>query len=181
MLLINSSRGSVVDNKSILHPAILDVWEGEPEINTELLKKVYIGTPHIAGYSYDGKVNGAVMIFNKACDYFKIDRELTVPDVIPGVMESVIYTKYYDSYENTIHNIIKKVYDINKDHENLLKTLELNTSEERSKYFDKLRKEYPIRREFYNYTVSLDKKKPFYDRLSQDIQTLGFKIISIND
>ena len=62
--IINTSRGEVVDNEALLaalnegrvRDAVIDVWEHEPQLNLELLKRVYIGTPHIAGYSADGKV-----------------------------------------------------------------------------------------------------------------------------
>ena len=64
-LFINASRGPVVDNKALLKvleggssmAAVLDVWEGEPQIDLSLLNKVYIATPHIAGYSAEGKIN----------------------------------------------------------------------------------------------------------------------------
>lgn len=64
-LFINASRGPVVDNKALkdaivsgaVGDAVLDVWENEPHIDTDLLDKVYIGTPHIAGYSLEGKIN----------------------------------------------------------------------------------------------------------------------------
>ncbi|MDZ7766188.1 MAG: NAD(P)-dependent oxidoreductase [Melioribacteraceae bacterium] len=72
-VLINSSRGGVVDNFALLDrlgkyndiTAVLDVWENEPKISGELLEKVYLGTPHIAGYSLEGKVNGTKMIYDE--------------------------------------------------------------------------------------------------------------------
>lgn len=68
-ILINSSRGPVVDNQALkaalrggrLKAAVLDVWEGEPAIDTELMSLLAIATPHIAGYSADGKANGTSM------------------------------------------------------------------------------------------------------------------------
>jgi len=70
-ILINSSRGAVINNLDLYDSiekknlkVVLDVWENEPEINFELLNKVLIGTPHIAGYSYEGKVNGTKMIYD---------------------------------------------------------------------------------------------------------------------
>ncbi|MCK5270110.1 MAG: 4-phosphoerythronate dehydrogenase, partial [Sedimentisphaerales bacterium] len=76
-LLINSSRGAVVDNKELkkqitkgnIGPVVLDVWENEPEIDMGLLDQVAIATPHIAGYSLDGKVNGTVMLYQKLCEF----------------------------------------------------------------------------------------------------------------
>jgi len=73
-IFINSSRGAVINNLDLYDSiekknlkVVLDVWENEPEINVELLNKVLIGTPHIAGYSYEGKVNGTKMIYDSLC------------------------------------------------------------------------------------------------------------------
>ena len=68
-LLVNAARGGVVDEAALLdamdkgrvRQAIIDTWEGEPVINRALLSKVFIGTPHIAGYSADGKANATLM------------------------------------------------------------------------------------------------------------------------
>ena len=78
--IINTSRGEVVDNVALLkalevgrvRDAILDVWEGEPNINIELLNNVFIGTPHIAGYSADGKVNADNMVIDALCQHFNL-------------------------------------------------------------------------------------------------------------
>ena len=64
-LIINAARGAVCDNKALLRwygDLALDCWEGEPNINRELLKKAFIATPHIAGYSLQGKQRGTAMI-----------------------------------------------------------------------------------------------------------------------
>lgn len=69
-LLINASRGPVVDNEALLSAltcgkllyAALDVWEGEPEISLQLLDRMFIATPHIAGYSAEGKMNASRMM-----------------------------------------------------------------------------------------------------------------------
>ncbi len=78
--LINTSRGEVVDGGALkralqvgkLGAAILDVWENEPDIDPALLELVRIGTPHIAGYSTDGKANGTSMAVQSLAEYFKI-------------------------------------------------------------------------------------------------------------
>ena len=76
-LLINASRGEVVDNVALLAAVneskvgsvALDVWENEPEIDLSLLNKVYVATPHIAGYSAEGKMNATKMVLDAFCDF----------------------------------------------------------------------------------------------------------------
>ena len=91
--LVNTSRGAVVDNealKSALHhglvrQAVIDTWEHEPLIDTELLSMVYIGTPHIAGYSADGKVNADNMAIAALCRFFGIENPgRIVPPPLPA-------------------------------------------------------------------------------------------------
>jgi erythronate-4-phosphate dehydrogenase len=91
--IINTSRGGVVDNVALLQAleagrvrdAILDVWEYEPNINLELLNKVFIGTPHIAGYSADGKVNADNMVIDALCQYFGLSHPgLIQPPSLPA-------------------------------------------------------------------------------------------------
>ena len=80
-IIVNTSRGAVVDNDALLRAlcmgrvrqAVLDVWEGEPHVNLALLNKVYIGTPHIAGYSADGKVNADNMVIEGLCRHFGLE------------------------------------------------------------------------------------------------------------
>jgi erythronate-4-phosphate dehydrogenase len=93
--LINTSRGEVVDNvallealqKGLLQQAVIDVWENEPNILPELLKTVWIGTPHIAGYSADGKANATRMSLDALCRFFGIQGNYTIlPPALPEPM-----------------------------------------------------------------------------------------------
>lgn len=90
--LINSSRGEVVDTASLVaalsagkvKDAIIDTWENEPEINKDLLKAAYLATPHIAGYSADGKANASRMSLEALCKFFHIDASFEiVPPALP--------------------------------------------------------------------------------------------------
>ena len=90
--LINSSRGEVVDTASLLaalsagkvKDVIIDTWENEPEINKDLLKAAYLATPHIAGYSADGKANASRMSLEALCKFFHIDASFEiVPPALP--------------------------------------------------------------------------------------------------
>jgi len=91
--IINTSRGEVVDNKALLkaleegrvRDAIIDVWENEPHPDAALLEKVFIGTPHIAGYSADGKVNADNMVVDAICQQFGLPHpEPIVPPTLPS-------------------------------------------------------------------------------------------------
>ena len=90
--IINTSRGEVVDNKALLHAledgrmrdAVIDVWENEPHPDAALLEKVFIGTPHIAGYSADGKVNADNMVIDAICQQFGLPHPgIIVPPALP--------------------------------------------------------------------------------------------------
>lgn len=90
-ILINTSRGEVVDtqalldalNKGLIADAIIDVWEGEPNIDTFLLNKVFVGTPHIAGYSADGKANATRMSLDALCRHFCIKGDYQINPPMP--------------------------------------------------------------------------------------------------
>ena len=90
--IINTSRGEVVDNQALLsaleegrvRDAIIDVWENEPHPDAALLEKVFIGTPHIAGYSADGKTNADNMVIDAICQHFGLLRPAAiVPPALP--------------------------------------------------------------------------------------------------
>lgn len=81
-IFINSSRGEVVDEEALLANAdklgaiVLDVWSDEPNINRQLLKRAFITTPHIAGYSAEGKINGTTMAVEALLKYMSENRML---------------------------------------------------------------------------------------------------------
>ena len=104
--IINTSRGEVVSNealltalqKSVVRDAILDVWEHEPNLDLRLLERVFIGTPHIAGYSADGKVNADNMVINALCQHFHLPHPglVTAPE-LPNA-SSAAYASPLDYY-----------------------------------------------------------------------------------
>lgn len=96
--IINSSRGGVVDEQAlsvalaqgIVRQAVIDTWENEPHVNLQLLNNVYIGTPHIAGYSADGKANATNMSVQALCRFFGIPSPAPVSP--PSLPASFVYT-----------------------------------------------------------------------------------------
>ncbi len=176
-MLINSSRGPVIDNKSLLKSidekqifTVLDVWENEPRIMPELLKKVNIGTPHIAGYSLEGKVNGTKMIYDAFCQFLGIKPkwEPELPDV-PG---NEIEITGEPTLENSLNKIFLKIYDINRDSNELKQYCGLNEIDFARK-FDELRKNYPLRRELKNYIVRLPLKN---SGLAKQLKNFGVNL-----
>ena len=157
-ILINASRGEVVDNNALSDLieeknliVNLDVWENEPNPNPELLNKLKIGTPHIAGYSYEGKINGTIMIYEQLCNFLNTDPGWK--PFYPDIQNSIMTIDNNLSIEKNLHNIFNKIYKIEDDDNKMRKILKLAQGE-RGKYFDKMRKEYPYRREFNNYRIS---------------------------
>lgn len=160
-ILFNTSRGPVVDNSALLDlivrkdfTVVLDVWEGEPKINTKLLKKVYAGSPHVAGYSYEGKVNGTKMIYDALCNF--TGKQSGWKPVLPDVENNEITIQDERNVEEKLHYIFNKIYDIDSDDEKMRKLIEMDEGTG-GKYFDELRKTYPLRREFNNYAIKISK------------------------
>ncbi len=91
-VVINTSRGEVVDGRALLRAldegrvadAVLDVWEGEPHIDRKLLRRVFIGTPHIAGYSADGKANATRMALQAYCRFFGTEPDFRIEPPAPA-------------------------------------------------------------------------------------------------
>ncbi|MHC4926146.1 MAG: 4-phosphoerythronate dehydrogenase [Planctomycetota bacterium] len=162
-VFLNSSRGKVQDEAALkqamqsgkLSSVVLDVWETEPDVDPWLLQNVDLSTPHIAGYSYDGKVIGMTMIYEACCQHFGIKATHTAADFLPEpeVKEIVIDSaEYAKDEERVVHDTVQQVYVINRDDFNMREIL-LQPEEGRAAWFDSLRKEYPIRREFQNTRV----------------------------
>ena len=182
-VFINASRGGVIDSKALaasmqegnLKAVALDVWENEPVIDTDLLSKVDIGTPHIAGYSYDGKIAGLIMIYNSICEYFGIEPEHKASDFLPEPqVKTIEIPENAEDEQEIILNTVRKVYDINRDDTNLRKIAD-EPAQNRGKFFDNLRKTYPIRREFQNTRVIV---KDLDTSLANKLRGIGFEVVT---
>jgi len=194
-IFINTSRGGVHDTDALktsiksgkLKAVVLDVWENEPNIDNELLKIADISTPHIAGYSFDGKVAGMIMIYKAACKYFSVEPKYTINDFLPepAVTEIKIAPAGGDQ-QQILHQTVQQVYPIDKDNFNTRKILMVPT-DQRGSFFDNLRKNYPIRREFQNTKIVIAsedtettekklKKDSSFKLLREKLVGIGFKV-----
>ncbi|MFA6186144.1 MAG: 4-phosphoerythronate dehydrogenase PdxB [Phycisphaerae bacterium] len=176
-IFINSSRGKVHDTNALKNAissgkftaVVLDVWENEPNIDSELLDMVDFATPHIAGYSYDGKVAGMIMIYEAFCRHFGVEITQKIGDFLPRPQISEIFIK--NNEKKPLRFAVSSLYDIRKD-DAALRWLKNEPADKRGAFFDGLRKNYPVRREFQNTTISVNDAS-----LKSVFEGLGFKTI----
>ncbi len=178
-VLINAGRGGVVSNQALKQfitarpdvKVVLDVWENEPAIDCDLLALVDIATPHIAGYSYDGKLAGTAMIYQACCQF--LDIEAIKRDHI-GDEGLAIEVKHINSVIDGISEAVLAAYPIQRDNLATRDALADKGLVERSAAFDQLRKQYPIRREFSRYRIS--NSKELLPELANHLSALGFMV-----
>lgn len=159
--IINSSRGNVIVGDDLkaalvtqrLGAAVLDVWENEPNIDRLLLERVWMGTPHIAGYSLEGKANGTRMMHEALCAALG-ERPTWTPTLAPPSAPFIEADELVDARypADLLPLIVGRSYDIGHDYTELLCGADL-PADEWPRHFDRLRRDYPVRREFANYTV----------------------------
>ncbi len=181
-IFINASRGGVVDSSALktaieesrLQATVLDVWENEPNIDVELFEMVDIGTPHIAGYSLDGKIAGMIMIYKATCEYFELEVKFDIDSFlpVPAIPELKINTQSV-SEQDALLGVVEKIYDIKADDVRLRRMLE-ESAKERGKYFDSLRRNYPVRREFQNTRIIVEDKN---SSLARKLKGIGFLLL----
>jgi erythronate-4-phosphate dehydrogenase len=179
-ILINTSRGAVVQTKSLkeaitekrLPYTVIDVWENEPNIDPEILSMVTIGTPHIAGYSIEGKINAVRMVRETFCKYFNIDSSWDPMDELsPTLVTDISVSSDPLSTEEILHQVIKQCYNIIYDDKQLRDMLKI-ADMEHGKYFKNLRTGYRMRHEYSNVTVHLSQQ---HASLREIFVALGFK------
>lgn len=174
-ILINTSRGEVVDCdalKSVLKEkrilaAALDVWEKEPDIDGELMQQLFCGTPHIAGYSLDGKANGTMMCVQALGRFFELPCSDWETDGIPYPEQPLVFSIDVSgcSPQQVLGDAILHTYDVMKDYSRLKADIT---------GFEKQRSDYPIRREFPAFSL-----RPINDiqgRATAFLREAGFNI-----
>ena len=148
-ILINSARGAVVEEAALIadilknqRRVVLDVFEHEPEISEELLKIITLVTPHIAGYSLEGKARGTQMIYDAFCKTFDFSAHKKFETKLPACEQYF----YGNNIKQTLKKYLSTIYDIARDDANLRATLKDGKVDQKA--FDYLRKTYPLRREW---------------------------------
>ena len=152
-LLVNAARGDVVDGAALLDAvrndrvqAALDCWPGEPNLDPELLNRTVVATPHVAGYSDDGKRNGTRQVYEHYCAWAGIPPAAPAPD--GRRLELSI-----EQPATALETALAATCFVER-HDAALRVLSASSPDERARGFDRLRKEYPFRRDFHGWDVS---------------------------
>lgn len=178
VILLNTARGDIVDEAALfstltIRPdmtTILDVWHGEPHINLDLVHRVTLGTPHIAGYSLDGKARGTEMLYRALCQYFDYKPTWNIQKCLPA--PPVTHLAFSPTIDDdiAIQTAVMTCYDVRRDAVSLRL---MAKSTYPSAFFDNLRKRYAVRREFSCLKIQVPEEKP---TLAAQLSGLGFNI-----
>nr|WP_289712265.1 4-phosphoerythronate dehydrogenase PdxB [Citrobacter amalonaticus] len=156
-ILINACRGAVVDNAALLArlnagqdlSVVLDVWEGEPDLNVDLLNTIDIGTAHIAGYTLEGKARGTTQVFEAWSAFIGREQHIALDTLLPAPEFGRI-TLHGPLDQPTLKRLVHLVYDVRRDDAPLRNVAGIPGE------FDKLRKNYLERREWSSLYVMCD-------------------------
>ena len=173
-LLINSCRGEVFDTQAVkaayrkdtISGLVIDCWENEPEIDRELLEMCFLATPHIAGYSKDGKANGTMMSVRAISRFFHLGIDNWQPGNIEmpdNTLLDINGSRRDD--ESIMAEAVLSTYNIENDDENLRSNPEA---------FEKWREEYPVRREFPVYKVRVSQVS---ENAAKMLEEAGFEVL----
>lgn len=171
--LINTSRGEVVDTEVLkdvvthenLSGIVIDVWENEPELDIPLMHMSFLATPHIAGYSTDGKANGTAMIVRELSRFFGFPLNGWSPDKIPlPLLPEFDIVCNGRSNEEIVRKAVFHTYNIIED------DVKLRFDPSR---FETIRGKYPVRREFPSFSITLKGENHL---AKNQLKDLGFKV-----
>lgn len=171
-IILNACRGEVWDNQAMLARQqsvsplrlVMDVWENEPHVLQALVPYTEIATPHIAGYSLEGKYRGTYMLYQAFCQHFGYTIAKQLQPMLP-ISDIDTLSLTADVNENIVKKLIHLVYDVRRDDAIFRHKIAQPGS------FDEMRKKYPERREWSSLAISAEKNN---DILTQ----LGFCVLS---
>ncbi len=159
-VLLNAARGGLID-EAALHArlddgpdlvAALDTWGQEPRVDTELLERVDLGTPHIAGYTLEGRLRGTAMVARAAAARFGVPLDWHWRTALPPA--PTLDIEPADGPEGAVAAILR-AYDPRTDAARMRALLDARP-EQRPAAFDRIRRETPQRREFGSYRIGDD-------------------------
>lgn len=160
-ILLNTSRGKVVDERAVLQyrerlrALVLDVFENEPAPSPDTIRACTLATPHIAGYSHDGKIRGTQMVYDALCRHLGREPDIDLLAEIASVVEAMPPS----THARSIYDTILQAYPIHEDYQRFAPLAAL-PQDQRAASFDQLRREYPVRLEFSHYRIPTGAEHP---------------------
>lgn len=181
-IFINSSRGEVVDEDCLvlgieqhwIDYALLDVFAHEPDVDPRVADAACLVTPHIAGYSYEGRLRGTEMCYRAACGFLEVEPRWSPPPLAPDPARVFTLDPRGRTDLEALADVVLRAYDIAADDHALRAGLGAD-AEARRKHFQALRASYRDRHEFPAFTVRLAMPAP---ALAAKLSRLGFVVTS---
>ncbi|WP_226503541.1 4-phosphoerythronate dehydrogenase PdxB [Pseudomonas sp. MWU16-30317] len=178
--LINAARGPIVDNLALRAllterddvQAVLDVWEHEPSVDLALADLCVLATPHIAGYSLDGRQRGTEQIYQAFCAWQHQAPALRLSDLLPNAWLAGLELHADSDPAWALAMVCRAVYDPRRDDADFRRSLNDDDALQRVA-FDALRKHYPPRREIDALNVRIEGEAPL---LRQQMHALGIQL-----
>lgn len=159
-VLLNAGRGDCIDGEALKCrlveqgdlTVLLDVWENEPAIDTELAGLVDLATPHIAGHSLEGKLRGTWQIHQQLVAHLGQAEQVSMAELTPPAALRRIELDAGLEPEEALRLCMRAIYDPRRDHDRLASAMRHLTP---ARGFDTCRASYPLRREFATLEVVL--------------------------
>ena len=146
-ILINAARGGIVNEEAWKQSQplakVIDCWCNEPNIDLDLLAQADIATPHIAGHSFEAKLNGSVMVYQQLCQFFNIEPHYDWQSALPKVA-APLHLNLHLEEQAALLDLLRQTHDIYRD----MAPLTAENFNNSYKKFEYYRRNYPIHHEF---------------------------------
>lgn len=183
LVLLNASRGEVLNEDALLiarrngriRHAALDVFADEPDVDPLMADAADLVTPHIAGYSYEGRVRGTEMCYLAACSYLRVRPTWSPPPLPADPAREIVVDPTHHTIAENLASAVRAAYDIAEDDRALRDGLSPFAADRR-KHFQSLRMHYRDRHEFPAFTIHLQTPAP---ELARRLTQLGFVVKNV--
>ena len=171
-VLINAARGGIVDEQawcdSAMTTKLVDCWQDEPNINAALFQQADLATPHIAGHSYEAKLQGGLWVYQQLSTFWGITPATDWQQACPVAPAPLQLNTHLNNWPAILLDLLHQAYNPHHDHQRL----QANRIEQVWQQFETQRRDYPIRREWTEHRIAKTAQKEW----NQALQSLGFQL-----
>ena len=177
-ILVNACRGEVLDSNAAcdaldsgrLAHAVIDVWA--PGVHVGLMERAALVSPHVAGHSFEGKINGTIQLYQKLCAYFNLEEKWDYEPYRKSIVQEIAFSSPSTATLYDLRQLVRSCYDIREDDQLFRKAMALDAAE-RMVLFKSLREDYRTRNEFHRTEIHSPITSPF---LKNKLGALGFSV-----